>query len=94
MENSKADFKRDFDKEAFINFIKLSNITPAIDHKFLLENLDCMLENGKMTNAGVLFFTKLKIYGGRKFLRYRILRSGKPLLMLFVIGIILKKVPV
>jgi len=58
LENSKADFNRDFDKEAFINFIKLSNITPAIDHKFLLENLDCMLENGKLTNAGVLFFAK------------------------------------
>jgi len=58
LENSKANFDRDFDKEAFINFIKLSNITPAIDHKFLLENLDCILENGKMTNAGVLFFTK------------------------------------
>jgi ATP-dependent DNA helicase RecG len=58
LENSKADFKRDFDKEAFINFIELSNITPAIDHKFLLENLDCMLENGKMTNAGVLFFAR------------------------------------
>lgn len=58
LENSKAKFNRDFDKEAFINFIKLSNITPAIDHKFLLENLDCMLENGKMTNAGVLFFAR------------------------------------
>jgi ATP-dependent DNA helicase RecG len=58
LENSKANFNRDFDKEAFINFIKLSNITPAIDHKFLLKNLDCLLENGKLTNAGVLFFTK------------------------------------
>ena len=58
LENSKANFDRDFDKETFINFIKLSNITPVIDHKFLLENLDCILENGKMTNAGVLFFTK------------------------------------
>ena len=143
LENTKANFNRDFDKEAFINFIKLSNITPAIDHKFLLKNLDCLLENGKLTNAGVLFFTKsteflllqakvvcvlykgteklnildkkdfygnmvqnieegimfvkrhtkLKIYGVRKFLRYRILRSGKLLSMQFVIGIILKKVP-
>jgi len=58
LENSKANFKRDFDKEAFIKFIELSNITPTIDHKFLLENLDCLLENGKLSNAGVLFFTK------------------------------------
>lgn len=58
LENSKANFERDFDKEAFIKFIELSNITPAIDHKFLLENLDCILKNGKLTNAGVLFFTK------------------------------------
>jgi len=58
LENSKAKFERDFDKEAFIKFIELSKITPAIDHKFLLENLDCMLENGKLTNAGVLFFAK------------------------------------
>lgn len=58
LENSKANFERDFDKEAFIKFIELSNITPAIDHKFLLENLDCILKNGKLTNAGVLFFAK------------------------------------
>ena len=51
LENSKANFNRDFDKEAFIKFIELSNITPAIDHKFLLENLDCILKNGKLANA-------------------------------------------
>jgi ATP-dependent DNA helicase RecG len=49
LENNKANFERDFDKEAFIKFIELSNITPAIDHKFLLENLDCILKNGKLT---------------------------------------------
>jgi len=58
LENSKADFKRDFDKVAFNQFIKLSNITPTINHTFLLKNLDCTLDNGKFTNAGVLFFTK------------------------------------
>jgi len=36
----------------------LSNITPTINHTFLLKNLDCTLDNGKFTNAGVLFFTK------------------------------------
>ena len=58
LENRKADFKRDFDETAFKNFLEMSSITPAIDRDFLLKNLDCFLENGKMTNAGVLFFTK------------------------------------
>lgn len=58
LENRKADFNRDFDEAAFKKFIKMASITPAIDRDFLLKNLDCLLENGKMTNAGVLFFTK------------------------------------
>ena len=58
LENGKANFKRDFDKVAFNQFIKLSNITPTINHNFLLKNLDCTLDNGQLTNAGVLFFTK------------------------------------
>ena len=58
LENGKANFKRDFDKVAFAKFIKMSNITPTINHNFLLKNLDCTLDNGQLTNAGVLFFTK------------------------------------
>ena len=58
LENRKAVFSRDFDDLAFSNFLKLASITPSIDKDFLLTNLDCLSENGKMTNAGVLFFTK------------------------------------
>ena len=58
LENRKAVFSRDFDDLAFSNFLQLASITPSIDKNFLLTNLDCLSENGKMTNAGVLFFTK------------------------------------
>ena len=58
MENSKADFTKDFDASAFNNFLRLASITPSIDQKFLLTNLDCLSENKQMTNAGVLFFSK------------------------------------
>jgi len=58
LENRKAVFSRDFDDLAFSNFLQLASITPSIDKNFLLTNIDCLSENGKMTNAGVLFFTK------------------------------------
>lgn len=58
LENGKAVFSRDFDVSAFNNFLQLASITPSIDKDFLLANLDCLSENGQMTNAGVLFFSK------------------------------------
>ncbi len=58
LENGKAVFSRDFDVAAFNNFLRLASVTPSIDKNFLLANLDCLSENGKMTNAGVLFFSK------------------------------------
>jgi len=58
LENAKAVFSRDFDVSAFNNFLQLTSITPSIDKNFLLANLDCVSENGQMTNAGVLFFSK------------------------------------
>lgn len=58
LENGKAVFSRDFDVSAFNSFLQLGSITPSIDKDFLLTNLDCLSENGQMTNAGVLFFSK------------------------------------
>ncbi len=58
LENRKADFRRDFDQIAFDNFIKKCKISPTIERNFLLQNLDCLTEQNKMTNTGVLFFTK------------------------------------
>ncbi|MCD6397735.1 MAG: putative DNA binding domain-containing protein, partial [Spirochaetaceae bacterium] len=58
LENRKADFDSDFDEKAFSSFLKLSGISPTIDRKYLLKNLDCLKEGNKLTNGGVLFFTK------------------------------------
>lgn len=58
LKNEKANFTRDFDKEAFKYYVKLSNITPSLEQKILLKNLDCILDNDLLTNAGVLFFSK------------------------------------
>ena len=58
LENDKADFKRDFDKQAFDRFVKMTSITPSLDKFFLLKNLDCLTDKEKFTNAGVLFFCK------------------------------------
>ena len=56
--NEKANFKQDFDSKAFKHFLKLSKISPTMKHETLLENLDCLTEDKKMTNLGVLFFSK------------------------------------
>jgi ATP-dependent DNA helicase RecG len=58
IENRKADLERDFDETAFQKFLQFASITPSIDRTFLLRNLDCINENNKLTNAGVLFFCK------------------------------------
>ena len=53
-----ANFKKDFDSEAFNNFLDLAHITPTIGHKDLLKNLGCLDSDNSMTNLGVLFFCK------------------------------------
>ena len=56
--NEKAKFKKDFDSEAFKHFLKLSGISPTIKRETLLQNLDCLTSDQKLTNLGVLFFAK------------------------------------
>ncbi|WP_407355490.1 ATP-binding protein [Methanolobus sp. WCC5] len=58
LRNGKADFENDFDERAFRNFLKLAGITSSIDKMALLRNLDCVTDDGKLNNAGVLFFAK------------------------------------
>jgi ATP-dependent DNA helicase RecG len=58
LRNDKADFETDFDERAFRNFLKLAGITSSIDRMDLLRNLDCITDDGKLNNAGVLFFAK------------------------------------
>ncbi len=56
--NEKSDFEKDFDPQAFKNFLKLSGISQSIAQEALLKNLDCLADNNKLTNLGVLFFAK------------------------------------
>ncbi len=56
--NEKANFKKDFDPTAFKHFLKLSGISPAIKQETLLQNLDCLTADKKLTNLGALFFAK------------------------------------
>ena len=56
--NEKADFKQDFDSKAFKYFLKLSKISKTIKYETLLQNLDCLTADKKLTNLGVLFFAK------------------------------------
>ena len=61
--NEKADFKRDFYSPslspAFEHFLKLSGISPKqIKSQALLQNLNCLTQDKKMTNLGVLFFAQ------------------------------------
>ena len=56
--NEKADFKKDFDSKSFKNFLKLSGISSTIKRETLLQNLDCLTPDKKLTNLGVLFFAK------------------------------------
>ena len=58
MKNDNAVFENDFDEKAFKDFLNLAGITHSIDRISLLRNLDCINDDGKFTNAGVLFFTK------------------------------------
>ena len=56
--NEKANFEKDFDPKAFKYFLKLSGISPTIKRETLLQNLDCLSHDKKLTNLGVLFFSK------------------------------------
>ena len=56
--NEKASFEEDFDPKAFKYFLKLSGISPTIKQETLLQNLDCLSHDKKLTNLGVLFFAK------------------------------------
>jgi ATP-dependent DNA helicase RecG len=58
LKNEKAVFENDFDEKAFENFLNLAGITHSIDRMSLLRNLDCITDEGKFTNAGVLFFAR------------------------------------
>ena len=58
LENRKADFDTDFDESAWAHYVELSGITPNVEREVLLRNLDCLTEEGRLTNAGVLFFAK------------------------------------
>ena len=58
LKNDKAVFENDFDERAFKDFLNLAGITHSIDRMSLLRNLDCITDDGKFTNAGVLFFAR------------------------------------
>ena len=58
LKNDKAIFENDFDERAFKDFLNLAGITHSIDRMSLLRNLDCITDDGKFTNAGVLFFAR------------------------------------
>lgn len=58
LSNAKAAYPADFDPAAFSRFLKLAGISPSIDQLMLLRNLDCLTEDHRLTNAGVLFFAK------------------------------------
>jgi ATP-dependent DNA helicase RecG len=58
LKNDKAVFENDFDERAFKDFLNLAGITHSIDRMSLLRNLDCISDDGKFTNAGVLFFAR------------------------------------
>ncbi|MCZ0932406.1 MAG: hypothetical protein OXJ52_04550 [Oligoflexia bacterium] len=60
--NEKADFKQDFDSKAFRHFLKLSKISRAIKYETLLQNLDCLTADKKLTNLGVFFCQRHRLY--------------------------------
>ena len=58
LRNEKAVIDNDFDERAFDNFLNMAGISQSIDRMALLRNLDCINDEGKLTNVGVLFFAK------------------------------------
>ena len=55
--NIKFNFNRDFNQLAFNKFIKEAGIDQNLSKEHILKNLD-LVEDGKLTNTGVLFFSK------------------------------------
>ncbi|RWX44128.1 ATP-dependent DNA helicase RecG [Candidatus Electrothrix aarhusensis] len=58
LRHSRADFEQDFDSTAFSRFLDLAGISRTIDQNTLLRNLNCLTADNRLTNAGVLFFSK------------------------------------
>ncbi|HLX53689.1 MAG TPA: hypothetical protein VKR58_07095 [Aquella sp.] len=58
LEHKTARFDRDFDENAYNQFLQKAQITSSFPPKELLKNLQCMTDDVHFTNAGVLFFTK------------------------------------
>ncbi|OHD78533.1 MAG: transcriptional regulator, partial [Spirochaetes bacterium RIFOXYC1_FULL_54_7] len=56
--NRKAVFDTDFDDRAFNDFMNLAGISKSLDKQEILRNLNCLTEDSRLTNAGVLFFAK------------------------------------
>lgn len=56
-ENPFFDFEKDFNENAFSNFLKLSKINSDLNSNQILENIG-LIKNDFMNNAGVLFFCK------------------------------------
>ncbi|MGM0656855.1 MAG: Fic family protein [Thermodesulfobacteriota bacterium] len=58
LRNAKAVYPDDFDPVAYGRFLKLAGISPNLDRDTLLQNLDCLTEDHRFTNLGVLFFAR------------------------------------
>ena len=58
LSHDKAVYPDDFDPDAFSRFLKLASISSSIDRETLLRNLDCLIADKRLTNAGVLFFAR------------------------------------
>ncbi len=54
--NEKFDFDKDFNDGAYGDFLRLAKIDSKIEKRDLLKNLGVLVEDGKVTNAGALFF--------------------------------------
>lgn len=55
--NAKFQVEKDVNQKVYENFIRLTQISPIIPQKKILQNLS-LLEDGQMKNAGVLLFCK------------------------------------
>lgn len=58
LSHDKAVYPDDFDPDAFSRFLELAGISSSIDREILLRNLDCLIADKRLTNAGVLFFAR------------------------------------
>src|SRR6185437_5798883 len=53
-----ATFDNDFDVVAYKNFLQKARISDTIAPQQVLKNLHCLIDDGRFTNLGVLFFAK------------------------------------